>query len=87
MRIYVSPWGDPSRWSKVNYFKDDGKSVESFTSISTYENYDKILLLVQDSILVPQGYFRNEKKYRNSEIEECIESSKQTVLNPSSYEG
>jgi len=86
MRIYVSPWGDPSRWSKVNYLKDDGKSVESFTSISTYENYDKILLLVQDSILVPQGYVTKEKKYRNSEIEECIESSKQTVLNPSSYE-
>jgi len=95
MRIYVSPWGDPSGWSRVNYIEEERKSVESFTALSTYDNYDKILLLVQDSILVPQGYIKSEKKcdeeakgdrYRNAEIEECIESAKQTVFNPSSYQ-
>jgi len=85
MRVFISTWGDPSGWSRVNYLKDSGKSVESFTSLSAYENYDRILLLVQDSILVPQGWDKNKNTYRNADIAICINNMQQTVLNPPSY--
>jgi len=84
MKVYVAPWGDPSNWTEVEYIKD-GKSTKAFTTLPTYEDYESIFIIVQDSILLPSGLDENKKTYRNTKIEECIEKIKEVVLNPKSY--
>jgi len=75
MQVYISTWGDPSGWSKVKYIKKNGSDVDSFTVLSAYDDYDKILLLVQDSILV-------HKPSRNVDIKDCVDKTSDTVLDP-----
>jgi len=80
--VYISTWGDPSLWQEVVYINEDKKSnmkvysKKSFTSIATYpSNYDKLLLIVQDSILIPQGWDNNCRRYRNDAVDICMRSN------------
>lgn len=54
MAIYVSTWGDPSRWKKATY-KKQSKDIVGFSTIATYENAEKVIIIVQDSVLLPQS--------------------------------
>ncbi|AAK41981.1 CRISPR-associated DxTHG motif protein [Saccharolobus solfataricus] len=74
MVVYVSTWGDPSGWFEVEYKRPD-KEIKSFSTISTYDNASKIILIVQDSVLTPQS------KPKNKVAENCSK-----LKTPSDYE-
>jgi len=83
MVVYVSTWGDPSGWSEVTY-KLPSKEIKSFSTIATYENPSKIILIVQDSVLTPQLRQRSDDAEKNKIleiVENCLKKER-----PSDYE-
>ena len=94
--IYISTWGEPSNWDEASYVKDSksggsgNNEIRSFTSLSTYGDLDKkIILIAQDSILVPQGWDGN--KYKNKAVDGCmrklnINDQFKKILSSQSYE-
>ena len=95
--VYISTWGNPSSWDEAIYVKEKEDKTESsdikvksFTSLATYDKYDKLILIVQDSILAPQGW--NGTEYRNKDVDACIKQLNnngqliEKILNLQKYE-
>ncbi|AWR96161.1 CRISPR-associated DxTHG motif protein [Acidianus sulfidivorans JP7] len=63
--IYITTWGDPSGWGEATYKKENGSEVKSFSTISTYDNASKIVIITLDSVLTPQKQQNQNPKKDN----------------------
>lgn len=73
--VYISTWGDPAGWQNAKYEKKDGTvSPDGYTSLATYDKFDKLILIVQDSILALQfsSWIKDRNEYRNKDVDACI---------------
>jgi len=63
MTIYIATIGDPTNWFASDYVikreNEEKKIEEAYTTIFTYENISKIILIVNDSVIYARGIRQN----------------------------